>query len=116
MNNLPVLSQLYYCQKAAEYLNPGGLLLLVVPASFLADGFWNKSMISEINDRFNLSGSVSLESDTFGEYQVTIETKIMAFQRKSDHLENVAYSSAFVSLMDLPTRVAQAVRPSMSYA
>lgn len=95
VNNLPVLSQLYYCQKAAEYLNPGGLLLLVVPASFLADGFWNKSMISEINDRFNFIGQCKLESDTFGEYQVTIETKIMAFQRKSDHLENVAYSSAF---------------------
>lgn len=108
VNNLPVLSQLYYCQKAAEYLNPGGLLLLVVPASFLADGFWNKSMISEINDRFNFIGQCKLESDTFGEYQVTIETKIMAFQRKSDHLENVAYSSAFVSLMDLRTRVAQA--------
>ena len=34
-----IISQLYYCQKAAELMKPMGIMALVVPASFLADDF-----------------------------------------------------------------------------
>ena len=42
------LSQLYFCRKACDLLNPGGLMLIVVPHSFMLDGFWNKRQISEM--------------------------------------------------------------------
>lgn len=106
-NGTSVLSQLYYCQKSAEYLNPGGLLMLIVPSSFLADEFWNKSMIESIQADFSFIGQCTLSADTFSGYGVKFNTKIMAFQRKSDYIEPVPYTSGLVSLDELRERMAQ---------
>ena len=40
-----VLSQLYYCTKAAELMKPLGIMALVVPGSFLADDFSDGGLI-----------------------------------------------------------------------
>lgn len=105
VNDKTVLSQLYYCQKATEYLNPGGMLVLIVPSSFLADELWNKSMISEINTGLSFVGQCKLSSEAFSGYKVSFDTKIMALQRKSEHLEDVPYCSEFISMDELCTRL-----------
>ena len=48
-----VLSQLYYCRKAAELLKPLGILALIVPRSFLTDDFQDNKMISEKEQCFD---------------------------------------------------------------
>ncbi len=39
------LSQVYYIDKAYDALNPAGILMLIVPASFLQSEFWEKSKV-----------------------------------------------------------------------
>lgn len=107
VNNQTVLSQLYYCQKATEYLNPGGLLLMIVPSSFLADEFWNKSMIGEINSGLSFIGQTKLPAEAFANYKVSLDTKIMAFQRKSEYLEDVPYCASYIPMDELCTRLAK---------
>lgn len=80
-----VLSQLYYCQKAAELLKPMGIMALVVPYSFLADGFSDGGLIREMEQRFSFLGQFSLDSNTFSALGVTdYKTKVQFWQRHSD--------------------------------
>lgn len=81
------ISQLYYCIKAYELLKAGGLMALIVPKSFLADDFSDSGIISEINQMFDFIGQVSIAKDAFAALGVTLfETKLMFFQKKSEHL------------------------------
>lgn len=113
VNGETVLSQLYYCRKAAQYLNPGGLLLLVMPASFLKDEFWNGSMVSEINRDFSFIGQCALPDDAFSAYGVaSFQTKVMAFQRRSEFLEAQPYSAAYITMEELSSRMTE-VRKGM---
>ena len=80
-----VLSQLYYCQKAAELLKPMGIMALVVPGSFLADDFSDGGLIKEMEKHFSFLGQFSLSQDTFASLGVTgYPTKIQFWQRNSD--------------------------------
>lgn len=106
MEGKDILSQLYYCIKAAKFLNPGGLLMIVVPASFLADEFWDKNMINEINDNFSFIGQCRLSADVFKGYQVSFDTKIMSFQLRSEYFEAVPYTAEFITLDELGSRLA----------
>lgn len=60
-----VLSQLYYCRKAAELLKPFGILAMIVPASFLSDDFSDGTSIREMEERFSFLGHVALPSNAF---------------------------------------------------
>ncbi|MFY0521536.1 N-6 DNA methylase [Lysinibacillus sp. UGB7] len=81
------LSQLYYCMKSYELLKAGGLMGLIVPKSFLADDFSDGGMINEINNMFYFIGQVSVSDDAFASLGVAkYPTKIMLFQKKSEHL------------------------------
>lgn len=81
------LSQLYYCMKSHEVLKAGGIMGLIVPMSFLADDFTDSGMINEINSMFDFIGQVSVSEDAFASLGVAkYPTKIMLFQKKSDHL------------------------------
>jgi len=80
-----VLSQLYYCRKAAELLKPLGILALIVPCSFLADTFLDKAMIQEMECQFSFLGQVGLPDDAFACFGVeSFPTKLQLWQKKSD--------------------------------
>lgn len=80
-----VLSQLYYCQKAAELLKPMGIMALVVPYSFLADDFSDGGLIKEMEKHFSFLGQFTLDANTFSGLGVTgYKTKVQFWQRNSD--------------------------------
>lgn len=90
----PVSSQMYYCKKAYQVLKNGGLLVLLVPESFLSDDFSNKGDIEEINQMFNLIVQFSLPADVFKEYGVTsFRTKAMILQKKSQYVTERPYTT-----------------------
>lgn len=98
-----VLSQLYYCLKAAELLKPLGILALVVPCSFLSDTFSDKSMIQEMEKRFSFLGQVELPANAFSRMGVaSFPTKLQFWQRITewDGWEPTSYSTE--SLYALP--------------
>ena len=79
-----VLSQLYYCQKAAELLKPYGILALIVPQSFLADSFTDKNAIEELEKNFRFLGQISLANHAFSQMGVAqFPTKLQFWQRRS---------------------------------
>ena len=80
-----VLSQLYYCYKAAELLKPLGILALIVPRFFLADDFSDKAMIREMERQFSFLGQVGLPDDAFASLGVeSFPTKLQLWQKKSE--------------------------------
>lgn len=88
------LSQLYYCLKASELLNPAGFMVLIVPKSFLADSFSDSGMIKTINKHFNFICQFDLPTNAFKSTGVeNFATKIMFFQKQSEHLEVRPYST-----------------------
>lgn len=79
-----LLSQLYYCRKAAELLKPLGILALIVPRSFLADTFTDGKMIRDMEEQFSFLGQVGLPDDAFSSLGVkSFPTKLQLWQRKS---------------------------------
>ena len=92
------LSQLYYCIKAADLLKPAGLLAMIAPESFLQDDFSDGGMIDTINGLFNYVCQFSLPANAFKGMGVELfDTKLMIFQRKSEHLEPACYSTTKIS-------------------
>lgn len=84
VDNARVISQMYYCQKAAELLKPLGIMAIIMPMSFLADDFTDKNYIAQIEENFSFIGQYSLDKDTFASLGVTgYPTKIMFWQRNS---------------------------------
>lgn len=80
-----LLSQLYYCRKAAELLKPLGILALIVPRSFLADSFSDGKMIREMESQFSFLGQIGLPEDAFAYLGVDhFPTKLQFWQRKSN--------------------------------
>lgn len=102
-------SQFYYCNKAYWMLNPAGLLLMIVPATFLKDEFWDKTRINAINRDFSFIGQIKLPSDAFKRVGVAkFETKIMAFLRASKHIEMQPYhAEEFCTAEQLKERIAK---------
>lgn len=103
------LSQEYYLDRAYELLNPAGLLMLIVPKSFLQNAFWEKSRITRVNEHFSFIGQSELPEDAFREVGVEkFATKIMVFVRKSEHIEMKSYrDDEFVDFQTLRDRIAQ---------
>lgn len=84
VDNARVISQMYYCQKAAELLKPLGIMAIITPMSFLSDDFTDKNYIAQIEENFSFIGQYSLDKDTFASLGVTgYPTKIMFWQRIS---------------------------------
>ena len=80
-----VLSQLYYCMKAAELLKPLGILALIVPQSFLADNFSDKAMIREMEQQFSFLGQAGLPDGAFASLGVEkFPTKLQLWQKKGE--------------------------------
>lgn len=104
------LSQFYYTNKAYWMLNPTGLLMMIVPGSFLQSDFWEKSKIRVINDDFSFIGQTKLDPNAFAPVGVhNFNTKIMAFMRASRHITMQPYNAEeFVSMDELKNRIAAA--------
>jgi trans-aconitate methyltransferase len=106
------LSQLYYCIKSSALLKPAGLLVLVMPNSFLADTFSDGGMIKEINNNFNFICQFDLPSDSFKNVGVeNFETKVMFFQKKSEHLQEVEYTTDKITITDADTIYNRYIKP-----
>lgn len=112
-----VISQMYYCLKAAELLKPLGVLVIVVPASFLADEYLDKAKISELSGKFSFLGQVFIQKDAFKSLGVdSYPTKIVFFQRLLDESApgtpySVSHECSFtLADMDDTASVLEAVR------
>lgn len=105
-----VLSQFYYCNKAYWMLNPAGILMMIVPVSFLQNEFWEKSRVKAINRDFSFIGQTKLPADAFKSVGVEkFETKIMAFMRESKNIEMKPYNpDEFIPMTELTNRIADA--------
>lgn len=80
-----IISQMYYCLKAAKLLKPLGIMAIVVPASFLADEYLDGAKISELAKDFSFLGQVSIQKDAFKSLGVdSYATKILFWQKKLD--------------------------------
>lgn len=103
VNKDEYLSQLYYCIKAHELLKPAGVMALIVPCSFLADEFTDGGMIKTINNRFNFIYQAELPSNVFKSVGVeSFRTKIMFFQKKSEHITvELPYSCKISNITEL---------------
>lgn len=87
------LSQLFYCIRAYDLLQPAGLLALIVPNSFLSDDFSDAAMIQEMDQRYSFVFQLDMPINAFKMYGVDVfETKIMVFQKRSEHLTANPYS------------------------
>ncbi len=105
-----VLSQYYYCNKAYWMLNPAGILMIIVPVSFLQNEFWEKARVKAINRDFSFIGQTKLPADAFKSVGVEkFETKILAFMRESKSIDMKPYNAEeFVSMEELTARIAEA--------
>ena len=93
------LSQLYYTIKASENIKPGGIMALIVPTSFLADDFSDRGMIEEVSKEWNLLCQFDIPSDTFKNIGVAdFGTKIMFFQKKSEHINDVKFNTQKIDI------------------
>lgn len=80
-----MISQLYYCIKAAELLKPFGILAVIVPQSFLADAFSDGRQIKEMEKRFSFLGQIILPSNSFSNMGTKdFPTKLQFWQKKSN--------------------------------
>ena len=83
-----IISQMYYCIKAAQLLKPLGIMAIVVPASFLADDMMDAAKRKEVERVFSFLGEVSIAANTFSYLGVdNFPTKIQFWQRKLDDAE-----------------------------
>ena len=77
-------------------------MVLIVPNSFLNDTFSDGGMIKIINQHFNFICQFDLPSNSFKNVGVdSFETKIMIFQKKSEHLNEVAYSTFKIDIFEI---------------
>lgn len=108
VGNTEFLSQLYYCIKSHELLKPAGIMALIVPKSFLNDEFSDGGMIKEINDLFNFVCQFELPSNSFQHVGVSnFQTKIMFFQKKSEHITERPYNSHYVASPEISEQESQ---------
>ncbi|MEO3422218.1 N-6 DNA methylase, partial [Bacteroides xylanisolvens] len=103
------LSQEFYMDKAYDVLNPAGILMVIVPLSFMQNEFWEKTRVAKINSNFSFIGQTRLEHSAFSTVGVqNFATKIMVFLRRSLHIEMQPYNAEeFVSMDELKKRIAE---------
>ncbi|MDR2005295.1 MAG: N-6 DNA methylase [Prevotella sp.] len=102
-----VKSQYFFSHKAFWMLKPAGLMLLVMPKSYLASESGDRTYINMINRDFSFVGQTCLSANTFKSVGVdNFETKVMAFLRKSDFIEQQPYlPEEFITIQQLKLRL-----------
>ena len=104
------LSQEFYLDKAYDVLNPAGILMVIVPCSFMQSEFWEKRRVAGINEQFSFIGQSKLNPNAFASTGVHhFNTKVMVFLRQSLHIEMRAYNAEeFISMTGLKERIREA--------
>ena len=82
---------LLYLEKAISALQPGGILAVIVPLSFISDPFSDSGKEEFINKSLRHVVSIALPEDTF-ELTDDYMTKLMIFQKRSKSLPEMPYS------------------------
>ena len=84
--------------------------MIIVPASFMQNEFWEKSRVGRVNEDFSFIGQTRLSPHAFTSVGVdNFNTKIMVFLRRSQHIEMNPYNAEeFVSMAELKERVKKA--------
>lgn len=102
-----IQSQFFFFLKSSRILKPGGLILAVVPESFLADAFFNKSNIESIEQVFSFVGQYKLPKNAFAQMGVnSFATKIMCWQRVSDSIDTIPYdATSFITKDELSKKI-----------
>jgi len=112
-----VKSQNYFFQKSAELLKLGGIIVCVVPDSFMRDSFTDGSTIKEVNEEFSFIGQYKLPSDVFKDLGVKdYNTKVMFLQRRSDAIVTNLYDHSYNTIEELIDKVndIQVVRKNLA--
>ena len=95
------LSQEEYMNVNARLLAPAGILLAIVPESFLKDAFWEGRRINAIDRNYSFIGQCPLDTDTFKALGVkAYPTKIMAFMRRSYHFDHTPFDPSICMTAD----------------
>lgn len=104
------LSQEYYMYKAYDVLTPAGILMVIVPCSFMQSEFWEKARTADINGNFSFVGQTKLPPEAFASIGVhNFNTKIMVFLRKSIHIGMQTYNAEeFITAEELRKRISEA--------
>ncbi|GHU57478.1 hypothetical protein FACS189411_11190 [Bacteroidia bacterium] len=112
-----ISSQFYYCLKAAKVLNPAGLMIMIVPCSFLQSEFWDKTQVNTLNRDFSFIGQIKLPANAFATMGVEdFETKVMVFSRESEFIESVPYNAEeFLDCEALKERITAFKRQKKEY-
>lgn len=110
-----------YLSRCEAWLKPGGLLVLIVPASFLSDAFHHQSKIEELNRSWRFLGQFPVPDSAFsGAGVAAFPTKVMFLQRSSQHLAPKPYRpKSFGYAMDdvAPERIYRhIIRPARAAA
>lgn len=89
-------SQHYFMHKAHELLISGGILAILVPASYLADTFIDRHTIEEVDGMFSFLTQVKLPSNAFKSVGVSnFPSKIMFFQKNFEGITKRPYALTF---------------------
>lgn len=101
-----IKSQKYFIDKAHKMLKPSGLLIMVVPESFIEDTFYDKSLVQSVDSKFYFIGQYLLRPDTFKQMGVsTYNTKVMAFQKKGEGVTGNPISTTFCTYDELKNKI-----------
>lgn len=112
-NGEEILSQFYYCIKAAELLKPLGIMAIITPMSFLADDFIDKGAIEAMQESFRFLGQVSLPSSAFRPVGVEhYETKLQFWQKRSSEEDRSLYPYHCSVDLDLSRSVGMETAPA----
>lgn len=94
-------SQTICIKKSFEALKNGGILVVVVPKTYLEDDFSSKSERMIINSKFSFLAQFELNADTFNNVGVkSFSTKIMLFQKKTSNITSIEYSNTYCTKED----------------
>ena len=111
-----MLSQIYYCRKAAEVLKPLGIMALIVPQSFLADSFTNGGEIAELEKRFSFLGQIMLPDNLFSSMGVNnFPIKLQFWQKRYDVEGWKAHPYKTTSDYTLPEKYSMQKEASRAY-
>ena len=103
------LSQEFYMDKAYDVLNPAGILMVIVPLSFMQNEFWEKTRVAKINSNFSFIGQTRLN------IQPSLRWACRISQQKSWYSSAVPSilkckpynAEEFVSMDELKKRIAE---------
>ena len=93
-DNSNISSQLLFFEKSAEILKPAGILIAIVPTSFMNDEFFQKYQLERVEEVFDFIGQYKLSDTAFKQMGVSkFETKVMCWQRKSEAIDGNKYQT-----------------------